>query len=126
MGIISIEDWKIPQRHYEIRDDKHSYIIEFVNNTKQYKLNDGSLYIYRAPDESFQTQLGNNNEKVFYEKLFMNGEIKTIEYDNFEKIPKYMKVDVNTGEVSLYNSFGEMTSGDSNIYRELVNKNKDL
>jgi hypothetical protein len=123
-GVISIERRTSGEEFYLIQDDKHKYTIENVDFKRQYGLNNGYLYIYRAPDENFQTLLG--NDKIYYEKLFKAGEIKTLEYENFEKISKYMKVDVNTGEVSLYSSFVEMSSDDSNIFRELVNKNKDL
>lgn len=116
-GIISIDRRTLGEVFYMIKDDKHSYSIEIVKTTRQYKLSNGYLYIYRMPDSNFQTTLG--NDKIYYEKLFMNGEIKTIEYDSFDKIPRYIKVDTNTGEVVLFNATGEMSEVDKKIFEEL-------
>ena len=122
-GIISIENstQEIDNKNietYTIRDDKHDYTIAIIDNPKGYKVNNDKLYII---DNFFKKIAAPDRvEPVNYGQWFyINGEVKKNTYPHLSDIPKYIQVDISTGEVTLYNTYDQMPEEVKTIFKEL-------
>lgn len=114
-GILSVET---NDSAYTIRDDKHDYNIAIVGSKKDYLLQNDFLYIY---DDYFKKiAKPDSKEPVNYGmEYFVNGEVKLFTYPHIPDIPKYIKVEINTGEVTLYKTYDQMPKDAKQIYEEL-------
>lgn len=123
-GVISIESSAYfgtnrKRMPYTIRDDKHNYDITTVADKTNYKLVRDNLYIYddyfpliAAPDRLDPVNYG--------ERFFVDGELQSFTYPHLVDVPKYIKVDINTGEVLIHtNSLDEISDSDRSEFEKL-------
>jgi|SRR3989338_5047199 len=126
-GIFSIEHefpWLDGKRLsiYDIRDDKHNYNISILNSLKNYKIENGFMYIHEPlifPINQYAHVKFGDKEWQFPREFFLNGEIKEINYKSPEDFPNYIQVEMVTGEVTLYNTYDQMPDEVENIFKSL-------
>lgn len=122
-GVISIEDQAyysnfVRRPTYTIRDDKHKYTIVTVDNRQAYKVREGMLYVYDALFP--QLVAADKTNPVNYGLTFyINGEIRKLYYPHISDVPKYIKIDITSGEVQLYVKFEDIPENDKDVFSQL-------
>ena len=107
---------------YYIRDDKHDYNISMLNTLKNYKIDNGFMYIYEPlifPESEYARIQFGDKPWQFPQKFFINGEVKEINYKSPQEFPNYIQVEMTTGEVTLYNTYDQIPDEVKNIFKSL-------
>ena len=107
---------------YNIRDDKHDYIISIIDTLKHYKISNGMMYIYEPlifPVDQYYTEKYGDKPWQYPQKYFMNSQVIEINYRSPQEFPNYIQVEISTGEVTLYNTYDEISEEVKGIFREL-------
>jgi len=127
-GIFSIEhttSWEDNRSlsYYIIRDDKHANGFAMIENLKQYKIVGDYMYVYEKligkPEGYTRLKYGKDEPWKYPRQYYIRGEVKEIYYNSPLEFPHYLKVEMTTGEVTLYNTYVQMPEEAKNIFKEL-------
>jgi len=123
-GVVIIE--KSPrthpsERHYAIKDvrDKH-YWIASVSSKNAYKIEEEFIYVFDDNIESADPNVELNNVWMYSRHFYVKGEFKAFYYSERSEIPLYLKINTQTGEVTLYNVFEEMPENDREVFEGIL------
>ena len=110
---------------YTVRDNQHNLSVAIIKNLKNYKIADNYLYIYEPvifpPEKYTRIKYNKDEDWVYPQSYFMNGQVKEINYKSPDEFPNYIQVEILSGEVTLYNTYDQMPEEVKNIFQELEN-----
>jgi len=120
MGIISIDRWNrsLSDTLYNFRDFKHDYYFAGINDLSQYGVVNDFLYV-KDFDKYEGYVIYDDGAKHYTQNFLTDGKVKQYLYDSPDEIPRFRKVNVQTGEITLYKTFDEMPESDRKIFEEL-------
>jgi len=95
---------------YRIFDFKNNYDIAYFNNLNKYKVLGIFLYV-----------INENSEKkyVMDYRIFMDGKLKELSYEDGSIFYRYRKINTQTGEVLVYKNIIEIPESDNVIFSQL-------
>lgn len=109
---------------YIIRDNKNNYGFAIIKDLKQYKIVNDYLYVYEtliARSESYTRVKYNQGDWQYPREYYINGNIQKILYKSPNDFPQYLKVEISSGEIILYNNYSSMPEEIKQIFQELEN-----
>lgn len=112
-GIITEERWTESENAFSLYDHKNKYEIVALDEQGHYKMNGDNLLVHVIDGRPIDW----DSYAVWY---FIGGEEKLFTYRAYSNIPKYIAINIYTGEVTIYsNNLEEIPEAERDIFKEL-------
>lgn len=117
-GAITEEQWMEVENGYSLYDHINKYEITSLDYQGGYKVEENKIFV--VVKDSRPKNLPSYG--VWY---FVDGEQKPFTYKSYDDIPKYIAIDIYSGEVTIYpNDLSKIPETESKIFKELEERAK--
>jgi len=117
-GILAKEQ-DLDDGHFQLYDHMNKYIVAVLSKEKSLRVIDYRAYLLQPQSESYSIRYDADLSE-YYVWYYSDGRFKQLAFKNLDQIPKYISVDINNGEVTIYpNNLEEITEVEKKIFQEL-------
>lgn len=118
-GIITEESWTDAENSYSLYDHKNKYEAVLLDGQGHYNIDGDSLFV--VVNDTRPKDLPGYG--VWY---FVDGKERLFTYKLYDDIPKYIAIDIYSGEVTIYpNNLEEIPEKERYIFQELEAKSQE-
>lgn len=117
-GVLSTSSYDLPgfEGFTSIDDHVRNYSIAAFKPYSNFRFIDNKIYVIEQSNNYYM----NGITKKYYHDYYINGKLETLEYASKEEFPKYLIIDILTGNVNLFYSINEVPINIRYIFDELI------
>ena len=99
------------------------YSLSFITKVKAYHIENNFLYVIGDLDYDVYDNGAKNG--MAFSRIPINGKLQFIDFASPSDVPHFFKINGETGDMTLYKDFAEMSDAESTIFKELDANKKD-